>query len=215
MRVVARLVVVAWLLVGGVLAGGGAPVVHATVAPATVTATSHLTPGPGNETTILDRETLYETEVHGGRDDYDATLYFVAEDGTWYRAFPTGSIGAPAPDGDEIPLLSGETHEVPREERPKYLWKVVSDDECSTTFYDAENVSDAAAIPIPNCPPRTRPTPTPTPIGTSPAAGREPGASTPTTMTRKTTTAGQPGFGVSMAIGSMVAAGLLAARRRK
>lgn len=211
MRLALALVVLAAVLVGAGLAGvGGASLANGDGPHRTVADSGHLTPGPGNETTIVDRETLYETEIHAAPDVYDATLYFVAEDGTWYHAFPNGSIGSPAPDGDEIPLLSGETYDVPQDERPKYLWKVVADDGCSTTFFNAENTSDAAPLPIPGC----NPPPTPTPPDETATAVSEPGTVTPTGTTPETTTAGQPGFGMALPIVSLVGAAWVALGRR-
>lgn len=52
-----------------------------------------------------------------------ATLYFVAENGTWYHASPDKSIGQPAPNGSET-VVGNTTLSFNESERPLYIWKV-------------------------------------------------------------------------------------------
>lgn len=167
-----------------------------------------------NGTALLGREELYAA-VDESSTGSTASLYYVAENGSWFHASVNGSVGSPAPAGDAVPGVADETHEVGPDERPVYLWRVVSDDECDTTFYDASNASDASSYVIPSCPPPTTGATTTRPI-TQTTAGTGSATTTGTETTEDgvaTSTVGQPGFGFVVSVLGLVGGLCFASRR--
>lgn len=200
------------LLLAAVLVAAGLAVVasasSAQTVPARQTATTAEDPRPSkNDTDLLTRSELFAA-VDANASGHSAALYYVAQNGSWYHASANGSVGSPAPGGAAHPRTDDE-HEVPRGERPTYLWKVVSDDGCDVVFSDARNASTVAAMPIPSCPPPTPPTSTPTATDEpdSTAGGRSTTASGAGPDTDATDGGSLPGFGVVVSVVALLLAG--------
>jgi len=176
------------------------------------TITEHPT-GTRNGTVLLTRAELFAALDEDGT-DANATLYYVAENGTWYHASSNGSVGVVASEGDVVPGIADETYDVPPDDRPRFLWKVVRDGGCDTGFYDASNGTSVATYVVPSCPPPPPPTPgtsTAVPVTTNEDATTTSESGTAPTDT--SSTGGQPGFGAAVgALGIVVA--LWFARRR-
>lgn len=149
----------------------------------------------GNNTSLLTQDEMYNSVLDKDRSDTNASLYFVAENGTWFHAYPNGTIGAKAPDGAVIPNIEDETATLPVSDRPVYVWKVTVNN-CGTTLYNASDGTSLAAYPIPGC---GMPSPSSEPTQVSTSDPIPP----PTERT--------PGFGIGVAIiAIIILVGLLA-----
>jgi len=149
---------------------------------------------PANNTTLLTKDELYSTVVDQERDATTVSLYFVAENGSWYYADPDGTIGALAPNGAEIPNTENEFAEVPPSDRPTYVWKLSKTD-CGTTLYNASDGETIATYPIPGC---DIPSPSDEETGIT---------------DNEAVTADAPGFGVPVAVAALVTVAILLVRR--
>lgn len=152
MRILLLLGLLAFLLVAGIVgtvSGQSRLPIHDESA-ATPVVSSADTPDGGGNTTLITRDELYRTVVDADRDASTASLYFVAQNGTWYNAYSNGTVGAIAPSGAEIPNIEDESANVPDGDRPMYVWKVTLDG-CGTTLYDASTGDGIASYPIPGC----------------------------------------------------------------
>ncbi|MFB6194982.1 MAG: hypothetical protein ABEI80_02340 [Haloplanus sp.] len=84
------------------------------------------------------------------RDD-EVGLYYVSENGTWYRAGLDGSIRAPAPEGNDSRVAPVEFRIEPAQ-RPAYVWQRYDPNDCPYThFYNATDGRHLGWIPVP-CP---------------------------------------------------------------
>lgn len=205
--------VVASAAAAGAGAFDPAPVAGAAAVPTASTSGPTSTPG-GDNATLLSRDELFETVVDGDRREHAASLYHVAGNGTWYHADADGSIGRSAPHGDVVPNVAvalengttvDETIELPPSARPVYVWKVTQTG-CGTTAYDAASGATLAAYPVPSCglaPPGTV---------ASVATGDPVTAATARSAASPTVDAPTPGFGMPVAVVSIL--GYLAVARR-
>lgn len=134
------------------------------------------TPPPTTDTTpdedqaLLSKGELFESVVEADRGDYNAFLYYVAANGTWFHAYANGTVESPAPHGNVVPNIEiaydngttvNETIAIPAEKRPIYVWKVTQND-CETTVYNATTGEIITNFPIPACGVPTHLSPTPT-----------------------------------------------------
>lgn len=163
---------------------------------------------PDSDTSLLTRDELYDSVVDEARNETNASLYFVAENGTWYHAYSDGTVGEPAPSGDVIPNIEvvldngtevNETADIQSSERPIYVWKVVGD--CGTTLYNASDGTAIAAYPIPGCSVPMPPSETPATTGQS---GMDETDSRSPTVTDTSVTGTTPGFGMGVSITAIV-----------
>lgn len=138
---------------------------------------------------------MHDTVNDADRKNTSSVLFFVAENGTWYRAYPNGTVGAQAPKGHEIPNIADETVDIPPlSDRPVYVWKVTFG-ACETNFYNASGGETIATFPIPGC------------------GGPVPPSETQSTEHGTETTASTAGFGLGVAILALVVMALQLIRR--
>lgn len=186
------------LTIGLLATGTAAVVAHPTSAPSNddksvAKPLYELDPGShGNNTTLLTRDEMYHSVLDRDRSDTNASLYVVAENGTWFHASPDGTIGAKAPDGAVIPNFEDETANLPPSDRPVYVWKVTVNN-CGTTLYNATDGTSIAAYPIPGC--------------DAPSPSTEVSPASPTQAQTDAPTRGStPGFGIGIALMAIVVA---------
>lgn len=133
----------------GIVSGKSPLPVRHESAPEPVVSSPGTPDGDGNST-LITRDELYSSVVDADRNSFTASLYFVAQNGTWYNAYSNGSVGTIAPAGPEIPNIADERADIPTAERPVYVWKVTLNG-CGTTLYNASSGEVIAAMPIPGC----------------------------------------------------------------
>lgn len=126
----------------------------------THTETMQLTTVSPTETTrttdssLFTRDELYGTVIDDAPDSYNESLFYVSENGTWYRAYSNKTIGDTTPSGNNVPFYSDKSVDLTSGQRPAYVWKVTRTDGCpALAVYDASSGQELVKEVQPQCPP--------------------------------------------------------------
>lgn len=106
-----------------------------------------------DDRSILTEEELYMTVVDDDSDQYNESLYYISENGTWYHVDSNSTIGDQRPSGNVIPFFENESINLTTEQRPAYVWKLTRTAGCSAlAIYNASSGQEMESAVQPQCP---------------------------------------------------------------